>query len=330
MTSLIDPSPRPSSLFRSATHTRLGILTCLLGALTLPGANALAWEMQTQAVAKDVYALVGPTQNRTYDNYAINANLGFIVTHEGVVLIDSGATVQSGPLIEQAVAAVTAQPIRWVVNLGSQDHRWLGNAYFAERGAQIIALARTVETQGAYADSHLVRLRETLGDRLEGTLPLSAPEPIEADRAALDLGGVSMELLWLGDAHYVGDALLWLPESSVLFAGDLVYLDRILGVWPHSRIRDWRDTFDAMEELQPKVVVPGHGAPGDLAKAKRDTGDYLDWLVREVEGALDNWEPIDETVERLADAPEFEHLEHFDDWNRRNLNQTYLQLEAER
>lgn len=310
-------------------RARLGTLICLVGALTLQGANALAWEMQTQAVAEDVYALVGPTENRTYDNYAINANLGFIVTPEGVVLVDSGATVQSGPLIEQAVAAVTEQPIRWVVNLGSQDHRWLGNAYFAERGARIIALARTVETQRAYVDSHLVRLRETLGDRLEGTVPLTAPEPIEADRAALDLGGVRMDLLWLGDAHYVGDALLWLPESRVLFAGDLVYLDRILGVWPHSRIRAWRDTFHAMEALEPKVVVPGHGNPADLAKTKRDTGDYLDWLVREVEGALGNWEPIDETVARLADAPDFEHLEHFEGWNQRNVNQTYLQLEGE-
>ncbi|QVL48894.1 MAG: hypothetical protein KFB96_25745 [Thiocapsa sp.] len=84
-----------------------------------------------------------------------------------------------------------------------------------------------------------------------------------------------------------------------------------------------------MEALEPKVVVPGHGNPADLAKTKRDTGDYLDWLVREVEGALGNWEPIDETVARLADAPDFEHLEHFEGWNQRNVNQTYLQLEGE-
>ncbi len=300
-----------------------------IGLLTLVCAPAAPMDLRVTEVANGIYALVGPTENRTYDNYAINANLGFIVTPEGVVLVDSGATVQSGPLIEQAIATVTEQPIRWVVNLGSQDHRWLGNAYFAERGARIVALARTVENQRAYADSHLVRLRETLGDRLEGTVPLSAPEPIKADRAALDLGGVRMELLWLGDAHYFGDALLWLPESGVLFAGDLVFMDRILGVWPHSPIRAWRDTFHAMEALQPKVIVPGHGNPADLASAKRDTGDYLDWLVREVESALGNWEPIDETVERLADAPDFEHLEHFEGWNRRNVNQTYLQLESE-
>lgn len=283
----------------------------------------------TREVAEGVYALVGEIGGRSYDNYALNANLGFIVTEAGVVLVDSGAVYAFGPLIEQAVAKVTEQPIRWVVNLGSQDHRWLGNGYFAERGAEIIALARTVETQQAHAASHLQRLRQVLDDRLEGTEPLTAPEPIAADRAALALGGVGMELIWLGDAHYRGDAVLWLPDRGVLFAGDLVYLDRILGVWPHSAIRDWRDSFQAMERLAPRVIVPGHGEPADLAKAKADAGDYLDWLVTKVEAALADWQPIDETVAGLADAPDFAHLEHFDSWHRRNVHETYLQLEAE-
>ncbi|MFP4062606.1 MAG: hypothetical protein ACLFS2_07410, partial [Halochromatium sp.] len=72
---------------------------------------------------------------------------------------------------------------------------------------------------------------------------------------------------------------------GVLFAGDLVYLERILGVWPHSAMPDWRETFHALEALQPRVIVPGHGQPADLATARRETGDYLDWLVEQVEAA---------------------------------------------
>lgn len=291
-----------------------------------PAASTIA---RTDQVAEGVFALVGETGPRTPENYALNANLGFIVTDDGVVLVDSGAVYAFGPLIEQAIAKVTEQPIRWVINLGSQDHRWLGNGYFAERGAEIIALARTVETQKAYTESHLRRLRQVLGDRVAGTEPLTAPEPIAADRAELELGGVAMELIWPGDGHYRGDALLWLPASGVLFAGDLVYLDRILGVWPHSAMPDWRESFQTMEALAPRVIVPGHGEPADLAKAKTDTGDYLDWLVTRVETALADWQPIDEAVTALADAPAFEHLQHFDSWHKRNVNETYLQLEAQ-
>lgn len=303
--------------------------------LGLGSAAALsAWEPRTERVADEVYVLIGATGPRTVENFALNANLGFIVTDDAVILVDSGALDQFGPVIERIVAQVTDQPIRWVVNLGAQDHRWLGNAYFAARGAEIIALQRTTRTQRAYAESHLKRLRDLFGDLVDATEPMTAPAPLVTDRAELTLGGVRLDLLWLGDAHYRGDALLWLPETGVLFAGDLVFMDRVLGIWPHSDILAWRETFHAMAALAPTVVVPGHGDPGDLAKARRDTGDYLDWLVEQVSAALADWEPIDESMARLANDDEvvdqpFATLLQFDAWHRRNLHETYLQLEAQ-
>jgi glyoxylase-like metal-dependent hydrolase (beta-lactamase superfamily II) len=275
-----------------------------------------------------VYALVGSTQNRTYDNNALNNTLGFVVTADGVALIDSGASTQGAQSIEAAVRAVSDKPIRWVVNLGVQDHRWLGNAYFADRGAKIVALKRTVDTQKHYAAEHLALVSNILKDRFAGTRALTAPEPVEADAAGFELGGVEFQLKWLGDAHYRGDAVLFLPQSGVLFAGDVVFHDRMLGVWPHSPVEDWRDTFRAMEKLPARVVVPGHGNPGDLAKARQDTGDYLDFLVDKVARAARDWEPLGAVTARLADQPGFMHLEHYDGWHRRNINQTYIQFEG--
>jgi glyoxylase-like metal-dependent hydrolase (beta-lactamase superfamily II) len=281
-----------------------------------------------QKVADGVYALVGSTQNRTYDNHALNNTLGFVVTQSGIALIDSGASAQGAQLIEATIRTVSDQPIRWVINLGVQDHRWLGNAYFADKGAQIIALQRTVEGQKQYADEHLAQLANVLKDRLVGTRALTAPQPLQGDSAEFELDGVKFALRWLGDAHYRGDAVLFLPQTGVLFAGDLVFHDRMLGVWPHSPVDAWRDSFHAMEKLQPKVVVPGHGAPGDLAKARRDTGDYLDFLMDNVARAARDWEPLDAVTARLAEQPRFKHLEHYDGWHKRNINQTYIQFEG--
>jgi glyoxylase-like metal-dependent hydrolase (beta-lactamase superfamily II) len=248
-------------------HRRIVVLGFVSWMIVGSAAVLAAWEPRAARVADNVYALIGETGPRTVENFALNANLGFIVTDEGVILVDSGALRQFGPVIEGIVARLTEQPIRWVINLGAQDHRWLGNGYFAERGAEIIALECTVQTQLAYAESHRVRLQELFGDAIDDVKPMTAPSPIAADRAELTLGGVRLDLLWLGDAHYRGDALLWLPETGVLFAGDLVFMDRMLGIWPHSDIRGWRATFHAMAALEPTLVVPGHGDPGDLAKA---------------------------------------------------------------
>lgn len=312
----------------SAIRLLAGFMAVLLGVWVSTTHAQADFSLVPTPVAENVYTLIGPTQNRTQENHALNVNLGFVVTAEGVALIDSGASHQGAALIEAAVRTVTDLPIRWVFNLGVQDHRWLGNAYFAGKGARIIALARTVQGQRQYADDQVALLANVLKDRFDGTVPLPAPEPVAADSARFDLGGVHFELSWLGDAHYRGDAVLWLPQTGVLFAGDLVFHDRMLGVWPHSPVEDWRNTFRAMERIAARVVVPGHGRPGDLAQARRDTGDYLDFLADQVIPAARDWEPLDAVTARLADQPRFRHLEHYDTWHRRNIHQTYLQFEG--
>ena len=287
-----------------------------------------AFELNATRVADHVYALVGPTGPRTAENYALNANLGFVVTPAGVILVDSGATAQAGPLIERAVRKVTEEPVRWVINTGSQDHRWLGNGYFAQRGAEVIALARTVRTQREYAAQELDGLRNTLQTRLDGTRPTFAKQPLPGNRAALELGGVAVELHWFGDAHFPGDVVVWLPHSRVMFSGDLIFVDRMLGVLPSSPVLSWRKAFHmALATLQPTVIVPGHGAVCDAAKARRDTGDYLDWLVAQVAPAVERWDGLETTVARLGDEPRWRYLEHFDTLHRGNVNRTYVQIE---
>jgi glyoxylase-like metal-dependent hydrolase (beta-lactamase superfamily II) len=305
-------------------------LACAVLALLPLGGGAVAAEplLTAQPVADGVHALVGPTAGRNYENHGLNANFGVVVTDAGVVLIDAGASAAGAQLIEAAVRRISDRPIRYVINTGSQDHRWLGNGWFAARGAQVIAHARTVATQRRFAEQHLAGLAPVLKERLDGTRPLFAAAPVEGDVQAMTLGGVPFEIRWAGDAHFPGDVMVWLPQQRVLFSGDVVYTDRMLGVLPASDVVGWRKAYAALEALAPATVVPGHGRPVDLAGARRDTGDYLDFLVDKVGAALESWEPLDEVVARLGDAPAFTHLRHYDSWHRTNVNRTYLQLEA--
>ena len=303
---------------------RLALWSCLVFFTPV----AQAFELAPQRVAENVYALLGPTGARTYENYGLNANFGFIVTEQGVAVIDSGASLQGAQVIERAVHAVTAQPIRWIINTGSQDHRWLGNGYFQEKGAQVIALQRTVRTQREYADQQLAGLQSILKERLAGTDARFASQPIAGDSEVLTLGGTAVELRWFGDAHFPGDAVVWLPRQQVLFSGDLVYVDRMLGVLPWSWVGSWRTAFDAaLATLKPAVIVPGHGMVCDVDKAQRDTGDYLAWLLAEIKPAAENWEGLEATVDKYGDATRWRYLENSDALHRGNLNRSYVQFE---
>ena len=310
---------------------RLIAKTLAAAALAVLAAAAQAAMLEPVKVADGVYALVGPLGQRDAANAGDNATFGAVVTPEGVVLIDSGASKAGAELIEAALQTVTSKPVRWVINTGSQDHRWLGNATFAARGAKIIALRSTVEVQQSNAAREMQMLRMLIGDKLAGTEPMSSADPLPGDAARLTLGGVDLELRHFGTGHFPGDAVVWLPRQRIAFSGDLVFADRLLGVLDNgSRVDRWAQTFRTFAStLQPEIVVPGHGRPCSLAQAQAQTGDYLDWLVGQVRPAAQNMDDLEAVVQRVhAAAPEpFRKLDNFDAIDKVNINRAYLEFQ---
>jgi glyoxylase-like metal-dependent hydrolase (beta-lactamase superfamily II) len=230
-------------------------------------------------------------------------------------------------MLEKAVKAVTLQPIRWVLNTGSQDHRWLGNDYFARGGAQVHAQAATVQTQKASAESQLSGLQRFVGNQLRGTQPSYATVVYAGPETAVTLGGVQFQ--WVQtSAHYPGDTLIHLPQASVTFTGDLVYVDRLLGVLPQSNVRKAQQAFERLRTLSPKHVVPGHGQVTSLAQAQMETGDYYRFLIDNIGAAARNMDPLSETLDKFASPAEFKHLQNFDELHRANMNRVFVDFES--
>ena len=295
--------------------------------MTAAHAQEPLYTPKAQQVVGNVYAIVGPLGQRSVANAGLNANYGFVVTGQGVVLIDSGASAHSAALIEQAVKAVTPQPIRWVLNTGSQDHRWLGNDYFARRGAQVHAQAATVQTQKASAEQQLAGMQRFVGDQLKGTQPGYATVVHAGPEAAVTLAGVQFQ--WVQtSAHYTGDTLIHLPQASVAFTGDLVYVDRLLGVLPQSNVRKANQAFERLRALSPKHVVPGHGRVTDMAQAQKETGDYYRFLIDHIGAAARNMDPLSETLDKFAVPAQFKHLQNFDELHRANMNRVFVDFES--
>lgn len=302
------------------------LFAAVIGLITL---SARAdYQPKAEQVTGNVYAIVGPLGQRSVDNEGLNANFGFIVTPRGVILIDSGASRLGAEKIAAAIRAVTDKPVRWVINTGSQDHRWLGNDYFAGKGVEIFSMTRTAATQAEYAAQHMEGMTRFLGDRIKGTRPLPAPKTLTGDSATLELGGETINLTYT-NAHFPGDAWVWLPKRGVMFSGDLIYVDRLLGVLPWSSVKNGQQAFRALAALKPARIVPGHGRVCDLAQAQRETGDYYDFLAGKVGAAAKEMEPMDATLDRYADLPAFRHLENYDGLHRANMNRAFTEFESQ-
>jgi glyoxylase-like metal-dependent hydrolase (beta-lactamase superfamily II) len=289
---------------------------------------AQAVEVVFKPVAPSVYAYVGDTEGRTYDNEALNANIGLVVTPAGAVLIDPGATFKTGATIAAAAKAVTPQPINWVVNTGGQDHRWLGNGYFKAQGAEIIAHANAQADMKARGPEHLKANAPVLKDRQDATELVYPTRWLQGPDNTLELGGVKLQFLHRNGGHTPGDMLVYLPATGVVFTGDVVYTDRILGLHPVSKTKTWVASFEALEALKPSVVVPGHGNVTTLAQAQRDTGNLLKALRAHMGKAVEAGTDIGLAVKSF-DATPFKYLKHVDVWLPQLANRTYLEMEQE-
>lgn len=305
------------------------ILLALTGALILFVQTLRAEAVFTvDALGNGVFALIGQTGGRLYGNHGLNANYGVIDTPEGTILIDSGASSAAAKVLEAAARKLTGKPVKWVINTGAQDHRWLGNGYFAARGARTIALQRTATTQARLGKGQIEALARELKEQMNGTFPTPSAQPLTGDTQTLTLGGRTLQLRYFADAHFAGDAVVWLPGEKILFAGDHIYVDRLLGILPESNAETWLEAFTQALALQPSRIVPGHGQVCDAVQAQRETGDYLAFVVAGTKKLAADMAGVDAAVSALGDAPAFRHLKNFDDLHRGNVNRAYLRFEA--
>ncbi|MCG7944105.1 MAG: MBL fold metallo-hydrolase [Candidatus Thiodiazotropha taylori] len=283
--------------------------------------------LKTEKLAENVYALIGPLTNRDPDNLGNNANFGVIVTDDGVVLIDSGATDKGARMIHAAIKEITDKAVKWVINSGGQDHRWMGNGYFKALGATIIASEKAVADQKARRESQLDRLWSLVGkEGLEGTDYIYADESFSQQKL-FKVGNTRIEIHHAGHAHTPGDSYIWLPQHKIVFSGDIVYTDRMLGVGSMSAHKSWIAAFEAMAAKQPEIVVGGHGNPATLAKAKADTYDYLLFLREAVLVFMDQGNSLEDIGN--IDQSRFSYLKNYDSLKGRNAQRVYEELEWE-
>ena len=283
--------------------------------------------LELQPVADNVYAIVGELGNRSPDNLGNNATFGLVITDDGAVLIDSGGTHAGARQIDSLIKSVTDKPVVRVINTGGQDHRWLGNGYFKAQGAQIIASKAAVEDQKARTQDQLILLANLVGeDAVRQTEPVYADTTF-SERFEFELGGTVFELHHAGQAHTPGDSYVWLPQQQVMFSGDIVYVERMLGVGSQSNSRSWLKVFETMAVHKPRHLVPGHGHATDLTRATRDTYDYLVYLRESVADFMESGGDMS-AIGKVNQA-KFDYLRNFEQIAGRNAQQVFTEMEWE-
>jgi glyoxylase-like metal-dependent hydrolase (beta-lactamase superfamily II) len=224
-------------------------------------------------------------------------NIGLVLGDREALVIDTRSTHRQGREIIEHVREVTRDPITVVVDThGHFDHAF-GNSVF--RPATIWAQAGCVtflERTGEVRKPRIALEVPELTDELPDVV-IDPPDRTFETATTIEVGGRPVDLRFLGRGHTDHDAVITVPGTSVVWAGDLVE-NGALPATSDAYLVDWVPTAAALAELVDPadgVIVPGHGDHAGRAFADAQAGSFgrLVELAREVH---DGSRSLDEAI----------------------------------
>ncbi len=295
------------------------------------GKAAVEWPMRLQQVAKNVYFVQGQSALGSPDNRNFISNAGFVVTGDSVVVIDALGSPALAEELVQKIKTITPKPISHVLLTHYHADHIYGLQVFEALGAKIVANAHARE----YINSETAQLRlEASRKELapwvnKGTRMVPANEWESGESTKLTVGGVDFVLRHMGPSHTPEDTAIFLPQSGVLFIGDVVFRNRIPYVG-QADSRHWIGALDELLKLPVKVMVPGHGPASDQPRQDMQlTRDYLKYLREAMGKAAANLDPFEEAYQ-ATDWSKFSGYPLFREANRMNAYNTFLLMEQEK
>ena len=285
--------------------------------------------LNPQKIAPNVYMVQGEPGVASQENRGFNSNAGFVVTSEGVVVIDALGTPVLGQALVNAIRKITDKPIRTVIVTHYHADHFYGLQAFKQAGAEVWAhMAARKYLEGTEGAARLRQRREDLAPWVDEKTQLVAADKWLDGNVSLKMGTTRFDIIHLGPAHSPEDVIVVVGDSGVIFTGDILFTGRIPFVGEADSKR-WLETFSRLLALRPTVMVTGHGKPS--LKPEADlvlTRDYLVYLRETMGKAVDDFVPFDEAYAK-TDWGRFSKTPAFEAANRINAYGTYLLMEKE-
>lgn len=241
-------------------------------------------------------------------------NVGIVIGERSALVIESGMGIENGLRVLEAARQVADERRLFLTTSHFHPEHCLGAQPFVGKATILMNQAQRVELfeKGQGFVDLFRTFSPGISDALRG-VQLVPPDLVYGGTARLDLGGRIVELTERGDGHTRGDQWIALPEERIVFAGDLVE-ERFHAIMPDddSDGEIWLRRLREMEALEPRVIVPGHGAVGgvEISVAAREV---LEEIREEAVGLRGEGLDIDE----VAAVVEARIVGRYPEWDNR-------------
>ena len=312
----------------TAARARTGLRRWLAFAATLAlCAPAGAVEpLRLEEVAEGIHVYAGAHEEASAGNLGAVGNAGVVIGRDSVAVIDTGGSPEFGRRLRASIAALTDLPVAWVITTHAHPDHFFGHAAFDEDGASFAGhrkLARALAVRGPFYHDAFERL---VGPAFDGARIVS-PSVEVPDEIRIDLGDRVLALTAWGTAHTDNDLTVLDLRTGTLFAGDLVFIDRLPVV--DGSLKGWLEVISELRRIPAARVVPGHGPAAAAWPEALDAQErYLRALLRDVRSEVAAGGRIEAAIGRVA-PEERDRWMAFDLSHPRNVTASFTELEWE-
>ena len=295
-------------------------LVSLLAALifcspVLAGPKDVVRTYPAQKVSADTYVIHGPQGVPSKANQGFMNNPAWVITADGVVVIDPGSSVQAGRMVVAQLRKTTKQPVTHVFNTHVHGDHWLGNQAILEAWPQatIIAHPDMIKQAKNGADAFWLKMMSDMSGGFTDGTRAEIPTVEAANGQEFKIGGKTFRIHSSTDAHSKTDLMIEMVEDRILFTGDNVLNRQVMNLRDGTFKGVMKATDQALA-LDARVYVPGHGKTGDrtLVVAQKT---YFDILMSEVRRMYDEGKSDFEMKPVIA-----QKLKAYKDWAEWDIN----------
>ena len=300
-------------MIKVGSLTTVLILSFLVFSLPLTFAD----KAKTIKVLKNVYTITSGD--------GIDSNTTFIITKEGVIVIDTRPTPAEARKVLAEIRKLTALPIVYTINTHYHGDHTFGNQVF--KNSKTIIAHKNVRNKLIESGQKHLSLFKTFGLPGIDEVEITPPNITYEKEMEIWLGEYRLQLLYHGKGHTDGDTIIYIDQLRTVITGDLVFNKKI-PYTADSYIDDWIDSLKYIELLKNETVIPGHGPIGERTTII-SMKHYLMNLKELVLAQLKDKKTLKETQEIVEPILRKKYKDWEDlDWIKDNIERAWLEYSS--
>lgn len=238
----------------------------------------MEWQTGLIELDKGIYAYIQPRGGIWFI-----ANAGLIVGRDFSIVIDSLTNEKMAMDFLSSIRKVTDKPIRFLINTHYHgDHTWTNHLFNAVTISHVNT-RRLIEEE---MRTNVIGLYEKLFPEMDFSGARYTPQDLVfSESLTLYAGDRAIEVKYIGyPAHTVGDVYVYIPDSRVVFTGDLLFAEPCTPFVLFGSVSGSIEALDRLASLNADIYVPGHGPPVSYGrKALYRARDYLVYIRMRLE-----------------------------------------------